>query len=246
MSVDKLNQNEVSKVNLDLYLKELAKEFKKLNGSKMYVEIILVGGAAVLANYSFRKSTGDVDAIILAPSAMKDAADAVGDKFGLQPNWFNMDFKKTKSYSDKLREISVYYKTFSNIFNVRTITSEYLIAMKLMAGRDYKHDLSDIVGIFYEQQEKGNPIKPESIKDAVATLYGSWENLPKDSIEFINMVYECNDYKALFFKIKNEEEEAREILATFSKDNPKVITRENINTLVKQLRKKINPGNDVG
>jgi len=36
--------------NLDAYLKELAKEFRKLNGSAMPAEIILIGGAAILAN----------------------------------------------------------------------------------------------------------------------------------------------------------------------------------------------------
>lgn len=36
-----------------MYLKELAKEFRKLNGKTMPAEIILIGGAAVLANYGF-------------------------------------------------------------------------------------------------------------------------------------------------------------------------------------------------
>lgn len=34
-----------SKENLDTYLKELAKEFRKKNGTKIPAEIILVGGA---------------------------------------------------------------------------------------------------------------------------------------------------------------------------------------------------------
>lgn len=53
-----------TKDNLDIYLKELAKEYKKLNGKLMPAEIVLVGGAAVLANYGFRKMTTDIDAII--------------------------------------------------------------------------------------------------------------------------------------------------------------------------------------
>jgi hypothetical protein len=35
--------------NLNDYLKALAKEFRRLNGSKMPAEIILIDGAAVLA-----------------------------------------------------------------------------------------------------------------------------------------------------------------------------------------------------
>ena len=52
----------ITKENLDTLLKELAKEFRKLNGTKTPAEIILVGGAAVIANYGFRELTNDIDA----------------------------------------------------------------------------------------------------------------------------------------------------------------------------------------
>jgi len=42
-----------TKENLNTYLKELGKEFRKLNGKKMPAEIILIGGAAILASYGF-------------------------------------------------------------------------------------------------------------------------------------------------------------------------------------------------
>ena len=53
MSVEKTFTRE----NLDYYLKELAKEFRKRNGKNTQAEIILVGGAAILANYGFREMT---------------------------------------------------------------------------------------------------------------------------------------------------------------------------------------------
>ena len=37
-----------TKENLDSYLKELAKEFRKKNGTRMPAEIILIGGASIL------------------------------------------------------------------------------------------------------------------------------------------------------------------------------------------------------
>jgi len=43
-----------TKDNLNTCLKELGKEFRKLNGTKIPAEIILIGGAAILANYGFR------------------------------------------------------------------------------------------------------------------------------------------------------------------------------------------------
>lgn len=62
-----------NKENLDVYLKELAKEFRKQNGKTMPAEIILIGGASVLANYGFRDMTYDMDAVIVASSAMKQS-----------------------------------------------------------------------------------------------------------------------------------------------------------------------------
>ena len=60
MSADKPFTRE----NLDSYLMELAKEFRKKNGSRMPAEIILMGGASILINYGFREMTYDMDAII--------------------------------------------------------------------------------------------------------------------------------------------------------------------------------------
>ena len=67
MSFD--NEAIFTKENLDGYLKELAKAFRKRNGTSMPAEIILVGGAAILVNYGFRAMTTDVDAIIHAASS---------------------------------------------------------------------------------------------------------------------------------------------------------------------------------
>jgi len=40
-------------------MKELAREIKKLGGKATQVEIVLIGGASVLANYAFREVTHD-------------------------------------------------------------------------------------------------------------------------------------------------------------------------------------------
>lgn len=47
---------------VDIYLKELAKEFKRLTGRKTSAEIIIVGGGSVLLNYDFKMNSVDVDA----------------------------------------------------------------------------------------------------------------------------------------------------------------------------------------
>lgn len=174
-----------TKENLDYYLRELAKEFRKRNGRNTKAEIILVGGAAILANYGFREMTYDIDAVITASSVMKEAIHAVADRLDLQNGWLNADFKNTSSYSPKLPQYSKYYRTYSNVLDIRTISKEYLIAMKLMSGRRYKKDLSDIIGILSEQEKIGEPLCYQQIDGAVKNLYGGWEKISEYAIQFL-------------------------------------------------------------
>ncbi|MCL2696872.1 MAG: DUF6036 family nucleotidyltransferase [Oscillospiraceae bacterium] len=145
---------EFTKETLDICLKELDKEFRRRNGIKTHADIILIGGASVLINYGFRDKTTDADAIIRASSVMKEAIFCVADNFNLPNDWFNQDFKKTDSYSEKLFKIASRYRTFSNVLHVWTVAAEYLIAMKLLSGKLYKYDLSDIIGILWEHEKK--------------------------------------------------------------------------------------------
>ncbi len=92
-------QIEFTKENIDTYLKELAKAYRKQIGKNMPAEMILIGGASVLVNYGFRDMTTDIDAVIQAASAMKDVINRVGDRFDLPNGWLNEDFRKTASYS---------------------------------------------------------------------------------------------------------------------------------------------------
>ena len=234
MSTDK----PFTKENLDMYLKELGKEFRKLNGTKMPAEIILIGGAAILANYGFREMTYDIDAIILASSAMRDAINHVGDRLGLPRGWLNADFQKTGSFSDKLFGVSVFYKTFSNILTVRTVAAEYLIAMKLMSGRQYKHDLSDIAGILWEHQRNGVPISKESIDKALAILYGDGAALPPISQKTIDEAFTDGDYEGAYKKIRENEAQARDILLDFDKTNPGELKGESIDEVLRRARQK--------
>lgn len=227
-----------TKDNLDSYLRELAKEFRKLNGKSMPAEIVLVGGAAVLTNYGFRNMTTDIDAVIHATSAMKEAINCVGDKFGLPKGWLNTDFMRTSSYSPKLDEFSVYYKAFYGVLTVRVISSEYLIAMKLRAGRKYKNDLSDVIGILAEHEKNGNPINFEKIDTAVIDLYGGWDKFPKDSKPFIEEALKNGDFENVYNSVKNEEKESKDILVDFDKDYPKVVKESNLNDILETLKEK--------
>lgn len=225
-----------TKDNLDTCLSKLAKEFRKLNGTKTHAEIVLIGGAAVLANYGFRDMTYDIDAIIRASSSMKDAINKVGDEMGLPNGWINSDFVKTKSYSSKLLQYSKYYKRFGYVLEVRTVSGEYLIAMKLMSGRQYKNDISDIIGILWEQKEQGKPLTLEMIKTAVCNLYDSWDDLPQNSRDLIIEVIRDEQYEKLYEQYRNNEKIVKESLVAFEKKYPDVANTDNINDIIKNLK----------
>lgn len=225
----------ITKENLDTYLKEVAKQFRKLNGKSMPAEITLIGGASILINYGFRASTYDVDALIQASSSMKDAINYVTDAMGLPNGWLNEDFKNTKSYTPRLVNYSKYYRTFSNVVTARTITGEYLVAMKLMAYRQYKHDISDIVGILRDHQKAGDPLSYERIEKAVTDLYDGWENLPADAQTMIRGILANEDLDALFEAYTNEEAAAKDALLTFEDQYPDVLKEDNLADILSHL-----------
>ena len=123
---------EFTKDNIDLYLREVAKAYRKLAGKDFPAEIVLIGGASILVNYDFRGMTTDMDALIHASSGMKEAINQVGDKFDLPNGWLNSDFMQTHSYTSKLYQYAVYYRTYANVLTVRTIAAEYLIYLRLL------------------------------------------------------------------------------------------------------------------
>ncbi len=234
MSVDK----PFTKENLDSCLKELAKEFRKRNGTKMPAEIILIGGASILINYGFREMTYDVDAIIKSSGAMKDAINTVGDRLGLSVGWLNTDFVNTNSYTPRLVEYSKYYKTFANILQIRTVSAEYLVAMKLMAGRQYKNDLSDIVGVLIEQEERNEPLTFDIIQKAIIDLYDSYDRIPEDSRIFIEAVYKKEDLHVFYKQCRELEQENEDALVGFREDYPGVLNGDNLADILKTARAK--------
>lgn len=226
-----------TKANLEYYLKELAKEYKK-RGRGIPAEMILVGGAAVLINYEFRMASYDIDADYDAPSVMKEAINAVGDKFGLPNGWVNANFKKTASYSPKIVQYSEYYKTLSGVLMIRTVRAEYLVAMKLVSGRQYKKDLSDIAGIVLEQKKAGAPLSYEMIDKAMYHLYGGWQNVSEYAKEILDRVLASEQLEQLFISLSEDEKEAKEALAEINVKYPNAVKQDNVNDIIAALKSK--------
>lgn len=189
-------------------------------------------------NYNFRQKSDDIDAILHATSAMKDAINQISDEENLPREWINSDFSKTVSYSPHLREYSKHYRTFSNIVEIRTITREYLIAMKLMAQRAYKHDMSDVLGILHEHYLRDDVITLEQIQTAANNLYGSYDNIPEKARNYIEKIFAKSSWNADAYKEMNQlEEENKKALLTFQRENPGVLNNDNIDDIIFQIDK---------
>lgn len=223
-----------SKENLDDILRELGKTFRRLNGKTIPAEMILIGGAAIIASYEFRAATTDIDALIQASSAMKDAINQVGDHYGFSRDWLNQDFRKTASYSDKIVQYSVPYRTFSNILHVRTLPAEYIIAMKLCSFREYKYDKSDVIGLIKE-----SGVSRAQIEQAVSNLYGNWDYLARGewASRLLDEVYEADDLENLYAKYREEEQSSFELLKQLDEQYDDLLTRDNVNSVIAAAKK---------
>ena len=123
-------------------------------------------------------------------------------------------------------------------FGIRTVTSEYLVAMKLVSGRQYKKDLSDIAGIVYEQPMAGKPLTYEMIDVAVRNLYGSWDNVADQALGLLERILACEDLSALFVELSEDERAARAALAEMVKRYPAAIKQDNVNDVIAAVMRK--------
>lgn len=235
-----LSEKSFTKEELIRLLTELGKEFRKRNGTKMKAEIIIAGGASVVLNYGFREMTMDIDAVIQASSAMKEAILAVADKNGIPAGWLNSDFIKTASYSDKLVLHSRYYRTFSNVLIVRTVQSEYLVAMKLNSGRRYKRDLSDIVGIVAAEQEAGNRLTWEKIDRAMQELYGGWEQVDRHTQNLLEKILDSGNLNELYREQIFQENEDRAIVRRIMENDSEKLNGKSLSEVIEIARRKRN------
>lgn len=197
-----------SKEQLDNIFKDIGKELKKkLKNKNFSYELIIVGGASILLNYSFRMSTIDIDCLDVNDALMNEIINEITNKYQLPNGWINTDFTKTNSYTPKLIQYSSFYKSYSNgALVVRTIKDEYLIAMKMVAARKYKHDYSDIYGIIKENKA----LTFDKIKTSIINLYGNADVVSEEMMSFVEKLF--SDSSLIYSDIEKQETETKETL----------------------------------
>jgi len=222
----------MTKTDMDSLLRALGKELHKLHKGKNSCEIILVGGAAVVLSYNFRDSSGDIDALYQENAQIAECVDRVAEKLGF-PTWMNDDFKLTSSYSTHLREYSEHYRTYGNgALEIRIIRGAFLIAMKLIAARSYKNDLSDVVGILQECADSGIPITKQQILDAVTKLYGPECRIPPNGQNLLDKLYGEGGETIRYETVRSIEQSSRKNAITFEKEYPGIMKQDNASDIL--------------
>ena len=113
--------------------------------------------------------------------------------------------------------------------------------MKLVSGRMYKKDMSDIIGILQEQKENGKPLNYEMIDSAMVKMYNGWDRVSDASREFITNALKMDDYSLEYQKVYENEQAVREEIEIFTKENPNQLNEDNINDIIEiALSKKEN------
>ena len=98
--------------------------------------------------------------------------------------------------------------------------------MKLMAGRPYKHDLSDVAEIFARHRRTGKTLSKEAIITAINNLYDSIDKIPESSMIFLDKIYQCDDIDQLILEQKENEKRAKETLITFEENYQDVLSED--------------------
>lgn len=176
----------MNKQQLDNLLWQLNKELRKKMRKVPYgykVNMYIVGGASVIARYSYRTSTQDVDAIWDVGSEMREAINAVAQQNGLPNDWCNCNFKRTKSYTPKILTNSTLYKDFDRL-RVWLVNQDLLLCMKLVAFRANKvTDLIDINNMLAILKSKD--VKASNVFSLVENYYENQNILSKEAIKYV-------------------------------------------------------------
>lgn len=117
------------------YLTELNDELRLMN---IKGEVSLYGGAVMCLAFKSRPVTKDVDAIFEPVKMVRNAAQKVGEKHGLDVGWLNLAVKMFVVEHPK--------KVLFDLPNLKVFVpeGEYMLAMKVISARPDSADMDDI------------------------------------------------------------------------------------------------------
>lgn len=106
----------------------------ELDARGVAARLFVIGKAAIVLAHGSEESTRDVDATLYPQEEVRSAADAVAARNGLPPDWLNDAAKMFLPMPDPEDPAKIGVFEGSRL-SVAAASAEYLLAMKLRAGR---------------------------------------------------------------------------------------------------------------
>jgi Nucleotidyltransferase of unknown function (DUF6036) len=131
---------------IEHYLTELGAELKS-QGIKKPIRMLMIGGAYMMLLANAPRSTDDIDIFWLeegeefqrAYIALREGVQTIASKYTLLPNWFNY-LTQMLIYDKIIIPKGKLWKRYGPL-HVYVPPKEYILALKIMAGRD--KDIAD-------------------------------------------------------------------------------------------------------
>ncbi|MCM1440880.1 MAG: nucleotidyltransferase [Roseburia sp.] len=172
----------LSKDEIERYLQALSEKIYGRFGPSANIKIIIVGGAAIALNYSFRDSTMDVDTYSRYSVELDDLVQEVAKDYGIEKDWLSHNMMVTQSCTSRLTEFTLPYKLYSGVLDVQTVDTLSLICMKSVACRPDSHDMEDIVNLL----DNDASITFADIRERFQYLYGDWSLMKIDAQMYLS------------------------------------------------------------
>ena len=114
--------------------------------------------------------------------------------------------------------------------------------MKMISARQYRNDLSDIVGILLFAMQNNNPIAYRTIENAIIELYDSTKNIKSEVIERVKKYSSMNESELSdeYSKIKEDENKTLEDLQDIDNKYKGVVNEASVDTVIAALRRREN------
>lgn len=169
----------LDKKNIELYLYELATEIERNNIGKH--NLLIVGGAAMALKYENERATVDIDICFREQNKLYSCCEVIAQKHNLPNDWINADVMHSDSFSYRLFEHAVLYKTIGNFLDIYVVDDIDLYCMKLVGFRP--KDIEDMISIAVRLKEKRITLK--DVEDNFERLYGNKYYLLNDEMKII-------------------------------------------------------------
>jgi hypothetical protein len=151
-------------------LKHLRQLGEELAARGLKGEILLTGGAAMCLVHGARDITKDIDALYEPKEAVNQIAASIAERENLPEGWLNDSVKGFVGKNAPTENFIAF-----NGLTVQTVSTEYLLAMKLISARYGERDYDDIRFLFDKLGVKTS----RQAEDIAVKYFASNQILPK-------------------------------------------------------------------